>query len=791
MIWRSSPIFVLLVIGVVAGAASLLLLMNSLQKELENQRRVSREDIVWYSGQIEREARVFRHALALHLQSDSAANRARVQQTFDIFWSRADSMHKGTMGKVYLKLDGAKEVLVETRQLLIEADPIVTGLASRKKDDITAILQRVDSLIGKLYRVANQASKYALITQESRRKSFEMTHSRALHLMLAVFGAGALLLALFVNRQRALDRLASNLEGTVASRTEALYHVNQQLRMLSVAVEQSPASVVICNREGLIEYVNPKFEEVSGYSASEIRGKNPNFLRSGMTPLKVYEEMWHEITSGREWRGELCNQRKNGEKYWEQVSVSPLFNEEDEIVHYLAVKEDITQRKHYEEQLLKQANYDSLTGLPNRVLALDRLEQEIRHARRNKGMAGLLYVDLDSFKQVNDSLGHEVGDQLLRLSAERLSACLRDCDTAARFGGDEFIVILSEINGPEDAQIIMQRMVETFKQAFMLKGREIFTTVSIGASLYPADGDRPIVLLKNADAAMYQAKADGKNGYRFFVEAMNRQAEERARIENYLHGALQRREFEVYYQPMIDTETGLIVGSEALLRWFSPALGVVPPTVFIPLAEEKGTIISIGEWVLQQACLDTQHWREEFSADLTVAVNASSRQFREPGFAITVLRSLEQAELEASSVKLEITESLLIDDEVQARINMEKLAAQGVRICIDDFGTGYSSLSYLRKFPIDTLKIDRAFLKNVTSDTGEAALACAIMALGRSLGMTLVGEGIETEAQYQFILNNECHLFQGYYVSPPVSAEEFRDLLKQQYLQHRSFCHRR
>ncbi|MBE0533321.1 MAG: EAL domain-containing protein [Rhodospirillales bacterium] len=552
----------------------------------------------------------------------------------------------------------------------------------------------------------------------------------------------------------------------------------ENLRKLSQAVEQSPASVIITDTTGAIEYVNPKFVEVAGYAAEEVIGKNPRLLKSGKMPAEAYEELWRKITSGQEWRGELLNRKKNGELYWESVSISPIKTPDGIITHFLAVKEDISLRKEYEKRLIQQANFDEVTGLPNRVLALDRLEQALARGLRQNHKVGLLFIDLDRFKYVNDTLGHHTGDHILKEAGARIRHCLRAADTVARLGGDEFTVIVPDLQLGIDVEPVAQKILESFGQPFHLGGREIFLTPSIGITIWPDDGSLPDELMRNADTAMYRAKEMGRNNFRFFTPELNERALTRARMEHQIRHALDRNEFELHYQPLVDLATGRIVRAEALLRWHNPELGQVSPEDFIPLAEEIGLITPIGEWVLRTACRQAMAWRAEGLCPERISVNVSSRQFRGLSLFDTVVGILEETGMPPTGLELEITENLLMADIPEVIDGLRRLDDLGISLSVDDFGTGYSSLSYLRRFPVSVLKIDKSFVKDVATDSDNATLVEAIITMGRSLKLEVVAEGVETGAQMGFLRQRGCDYAQGYYYSRPTPTADFRQLMR-------------
>lgn len=550
------------------------------------------------------------------------------------------------------------------------------------------------------------------------------------------------------------------------------------LRKLSRAVEQSPVSVVITDANGLIEYVNPKFVELTGYTPEEVMGQRPSILKSGFTSDETYTELWRTIVAGREWRGEFRNRKKNGELFWEYASISPIKGADGRISHFLAVKEDITIRKQYEEQLLHRAHFDQLTELPNRLFALDRLSQALHRARQNNKFVALMFVDLDNFKNVNDTLGHAAGDKLLINAAERLKGCVRSTDTIARLGGDEFLIILLDVSNAVGCELVSQKILAAFARPFLLEGHEIFVTASIGVAVYPEDGEDPHVLLSNADAALYRAKEQGRHTYRFFTSEMNARALERFNLESQLRYALDRKELAVHFQPIIDLSVKAVVGVEALLRWNNAKLGNVPPDRFIPVAEDIGLIVPIGEWVLRNACQQLRSWQAIFENPLWISVNVSPRQFLEPGFPRTVAHVLTETGVKAECLELEITERLLLDDSPQTTGTLQELMKMGINFAVDDFGTGYSALSYLKSFAFHALKIDRSFLRDATTNSGAAALATAIIAMAHSLGLKVVGEGAETKSQVEFLYAEGCDMAQGYYFSRPLPAEHFASFLE-------------
>ena len=593
---------------------------------------------------------------------------------------------------------------------------------------------------------------------------------RAVHLMKQ--GAGDFL------SKDSLARLVPAVEREIRDSAERRQrrHAEERVRILSVAVEQSPVSVVITDSEGVIEYVNPKFEEVTGYGSEQAVGRDLEFTHIKREEDESVSRLWTTVRAGVEYRGEFCSRRHDGQLFWEHATVSPLKDEEGRISHYVAVKEDITVRRSYEERLLRQANFDELTGLPNRVLMQDRLQQAIAHAHSRQRMSALLCIDLDRFKDVNDSLGHAAGDILLREAAERLSACVREGDTLARLGGDEFLMILSGIDGSEDAQKVAERVTEMFAKPFRIEGKEHFITASIGITLFPLDGTDAQILLRNADLAMYQAKELGRNGYRFFTQKINQRLQERLALEGQLRGAVGRGEMAVHYQPVVCLADGSTVALEALVRWHSAERGLCMPDQFIPVAEEMGLIGEIGQFVIAAACEQFRFHRAASPPLRRVAVNVSARQLKMASFGQSVRRLLDHTGLPADCLELEITESVLLDDSPETSVNLTTLCDLGVRLAIDDFGTGYSSLGYLQRYPFDTLKIDRSFIAGIGND-GSRRLVETIITMAHGLGLEVIAEGVETVEQLSFLRSRGCNLAQGFLFSRPVAAETVPSVL--------------
>lgn len=559
----------------------------------------------------------------------------------------------------------------------------------------------------------------------------------------------------------------------------ALKRAEERVVMLSQAVEQSPVSVVLTDIDGVIEYVNSSFEKVTGYTREEVIGEPTRMLQSGLTTLSKYRQLWDTLLSGSSWQGEFQNRKKNTQLFWEHVHIAPVKNDSGEIKHFLAVKQDITQQKEQAEQVLYQAHYDSLTGLPNRFLSLDRLEQMLKEVRRSEKQAAVLFLDLDDFKKVNDTMGHQVGDELLIEAAGRLKMSVRDDDVIGRLGGDEFIVLINQMESSTTIAQVAEKLLEQFRVPFNLTGRELMSTVSIGIAVCPTDSNTSAELLRQADAAMYHSKEQGRNTYNFYTERMNDDVARRLLIEEQLRGALKKDEFRIYFQPVVDLRRRVVVGAEALLRWENSEMGNVTPDEFIPIAEQTGLIVAIGQYVLEQACMAASGWREKYAIDLQIAVNISPRQFRDPNLVEYIKSLLDKYSLPASGIELEVTEGVLMTGHAMIDVALSALNKMGIGISMDDFGTGYSSLSYLRSYPFDTLKVDKSFIDDITFDRADLQLVGAAIAMGQGLGLKVIAEGVETEEQYQLLLAQKCDFGQGYLFSRPVPFDEFELILQE------------
>ncbi|MBZ0070720.1 MAG: EAL domain-containing protein [Gammaproteobacteria bacterium] len=544
------------------------------------------------------------------------------------------------------------------------------------------------------------------------------------------------------------------------------------LAKLASALDQTADSVIITDRAGRIEYVNPAFVQTTGFSRDEVVGQMSSVVKSGRHDADFYTRMWDTIARGEVFRDIFINHRRNGDIYYEEKTISPVRDPlSGEITHYVSTGKDISERMQTQQRLDHLAHHDPLTDLPNRLLLSNRLTRAMARAARHGRQLAVLFLDLDRFKQINDTLGHGAGDRLLRAVASRLEKCLRQGDTVARMGGDEFAILLEDIARNDDVLPILDKIMAAMHNPVGLEGYEFFLSFSIGISLYPQDGEHADILLRNADTAMYRAKADGRSGFCFYTADMNAHAMERLDLESKLRRALERDEFVLHYQPQLDLRSGRVTGVEALLRWDHPERGMVPPADFIPTLEDTGMIVQVGRWVLGEACRQAQAWREAGLPDLAIAVNISTHQFRRDDLPAAVAEALATHGMPPGGLELEITESALMDDVGRAEQSIQRIKQQDVRMAIDDFGTGYSSLAYLKRFAIDSLKIDRAFIRDICSDTDDAAIVSAIIAMAQQLHLKAIAEGVETAEQLEFLRDRGCAEMQGFLLSPPMPGD--------------------
>jgi diguanylate cyclase (GGDEF)-like protein/PAS domain S-box-containing protein len=569
------------------------------------------------------------------------------------------------------------------------------------------------------------------------------------------------------------------LQAIVRDSTERKVH-DAQLSKLSSVMEQTADIVIVTDTAGYIEYVNPSFEKITGYTYKEAVNNTPHLLASGKHKPAFYKHLWDTITAGNSYSNIFINRRKDGSLYYEEKTITPIKDHAGTITHFVSTGKDISEHIQVQEHLQHMTHHDALTDLPNRNLFLDRLQQSLTRARWHNRLVAVMFLDMDRFKYINDTFGHNVGDQLLLQLSERLSKCVRDGDTIGRFGGDEFAILLDDIDSDKHISSLAEKLLDALKQPFKIHKQELFVTASIGVSIFPNDGEDADTLLHNADVAMYRAKELGKNNYQFYSDDLSAQIFERLTLENHLRRAVENNEFVLYYQPQIDAHNERITGVEALLRWQHPDLGLVSPNNFIPLLEETGLIEQVGHWLLETACRQSRDWHDAGWPYLHMSVNISSRQFNNPDFISSVHDIISTTGINPEFLELEITESMLMRNASATIHALNSLSRLGVRFAIDDFGTGYSSLSYLRRFPIDTIKIDRSFIHDVTDNPDDAAITSAIIVMAKNLSLNVIAEGVENQQQLEFLSSRNCHYLQGNLISPPLPAEELTELLNKQ-----------
>ncbi|ABK44337.1 response regulator receiver modulated diguanylate cyclase/phosphodiesterase with PAS/PAC sensor(s) [Magnetococcus marinus MC-1] len=576
-------------------------------------------------------------------------------------------------------------------------------------------------------------------------------------------------------RERTLELTQSNerLSNEVAVRMRA----ESGLRLIHKVFENTSEAIILTDPQGMILDINPAFTEITGFSREEALGHNPRSFKSDRHDATFYTNMWRKIAEEGFWQGEIWDRRKNGEIYPKRLTINAVRNQAGEVENYIGIFSDISESKATELKLERLAYYDALTQLPNRMLFHDRLEHEFYNAQRHRKQVAVFFIDLDRFKQVNDTLGHSAGDELLQHVAQRLEGCVRAADTVARMGGDEFTVILADISDNESVARVARKVLEELQKSISIKGHDIFVGASIGIALYPDNGNDVETLTKNADMAMYRAKESGRGNYKFFSEEMNVSTSQRLSLESQLHHAVNANLLEVYYQPKLNMQSGIMVGMEALVRWPQADGSMIPPIQFIPVAEETGLIVPLGRLVMRQAMLDCARWVRETGMNLRVAVNLSAREFQSPGLVVEIEQTLAECGLDARHFEVEITESLMMHDVENAIATLEQISRLGIHIAMDDFGTGYSSLSYLKKFPIHSLKVDRSFVKDIPDDPNDIEIVAAILSLAKVLNLKVVAEGVETQEQLSFLRQNLCDECQGYSFSKPLSAVDFTAFL--------------
>ncbi|MEW8000998.1 MAG: EAL domain-containing protein [Candidatus Thiodiazotropha endolucinida] len=553
----------------------------------------------------------------------------------------------------------------------------------------------------------------------------------------------------------------------------------EKLRLADRAFQNTAEGITVTDASGNIVSTNPAFEAITGYSHEEVLGQNPRVLKSGHHPDTFYNEMWDTLLLTGHWRGEIWNRRKNGDAYPEWLTISAVKDGNDETTHYVGVFTDISQIKEAQDQINFLAHHDALTRLPNRALFRERFDHALMHARRENTSIALLFLDLDRFKTVNDTLGHPVGDQVLLEVSKRMNQIIRASDTLARLGGDEFVLLLEEQTDAQHAAVVARKLIDLFSRPMIIGEHELVVTASIGITLYPNDGDDSDKLIRHADRAMYEAKQQGRNTYRFFTRALTEGALERLMMENDLRRAVARNELILHYQPIVNLETRQLQGIEALVRWQHPEQGLIAPGLFIELAEEIGIIGEIGQWVLRAACSQLARWDRDGFKVPRISVNLSVQQIDREGLITMVSEELNSSGLSPERLELEVTESMLIRNPELSRTVLSELRTLGVKFAIDDFGTGYSSLAYLKLLPLDHLKIDQSFVRDIGKDANDETIVRAIIAMSKSLGLESVAEGVEEAHQARFLQQAGSDLAQGYLYSRPLPADEiFRNWIR-------------
>jgi len=659
-----------------------------------------------------------------------------------------------------------------------------TAIGSLKiTESYTEIYQRIDQMVEmlvvtELFKIIGLAIILFVIVY---RKVARHLHDLAMNVV--AIDPGNLNARVSLNRRHTstyrdeLDILVESFNHFLADRKKAA----EQLLIAATAFESQEA-MMVTDTNGIVLRINKAFAETTGYSPEEIVGQTPRLLRSGRHDEAFYRQMWESINLTGAWQGEIWDRHKSGNQYLKWLTISAVRNAEGGITHYIGTHYDLTERKKAEERINALAFYDQLTNLPNRILLVEHLNRSMAASLRSGSHGALLFIDLDNFKTLNDTQGHEMGDLLLKQVADRLKQCVRGEDTVARQGGDEFVVLLSDLGTGEPeaastAESIAEKILEQLNLPYQIGHFSHHSTASIGVTLFSGNQSSVDDLMKQADLAMYRAKGAGRNIVRFFDPAMEAIVKVRAELEDDLRQAIDKKQFLLHYQPQV-VDDGRITGAEVLVRWQHPFRGMISPADFIPLAEDTDLILPLGQWVLETACRKLALWstRPETAA-LNIAVNVSAKQFRQPGFVDQVLAAVKQSSADPRRLKLELTESLLVDNVEEIIEKMHRLKAKGIGFSLDDFGTGYSSLSYLKRLPLDQLKIDQSFVRDVLSDPNDAAIAKTIVTLGQSLGLAVIAEGVETQAQRDFLANAGCYAYQGYFFSKPLPEELFEQFL--------------
>ncbi|MES9883547.1 MAG: EAL domain-containing protein [Sedimenticola sp.] len=556
--------------------------------------------------------------------------------------------------------------------------------------------------------------------------------------------------------------------------------LESRMRLIQASFKATSEGIVITDKDNHIIEVNPAFTRITGYSFDEVNKKDQKLLGSGQHDASFYSAMWNSLHKNSYWNGEIWNRRKSGEIYPGWMSISVIKNSADKIEYYVTVFNDISERKRSEEKIWHQANYDNLTGLPNRSLLFDRATELIQRGEREKISLAIVFLDLDRFKWINDTYGHSVGDELLRQVSKRITGCLRKSDTATRFAGDEFVIVLYPVFDNKNVAIVSGKLLAAISEPFGIMGRVINISASIGISTCPDNGTDIDDLIKKSDSAMYKSKTIGRNNFHFFDDEMQHYAQSQLQIQHDLTDSLRKSEFILHYQPVIDLQSSIIVGLEALIRWQHPERGLIYPDDFISAAESSGLITKIGSWVMDRACTQLNLWNNKFQSDFKMGINISIAQLRQVDYLANIPKQLARYHFKSGVVTLEIKESMVIEEMESLYADLHSLKESGLRLAVDDFGTGYSSMNYLRRLPVDDLKIDRSFIHDVTLTPENASLVKAIITMAHSLDLKVIAEGIESEDELKFLKEHGCEYGQGFLFSKPMPADDIEEQLRLQ-----------
>ncbi|WP_417224543.1 EAL domain-containing protein [Amphritea sp.] len=723
-----------------------------------------------------------------HYQKDRHSDHRLIQQTDNGNYYLCSNSTTNETGEVWIRVD-----ITETRRKEQELRKFSRAL---KQSPAAVVITDINGIIEYINPKAEEVSGYSLDEVVGKRPSLFSSGDLSpvnYQAMWQQMLSGQPWQGTFLNRRKngSLYWEAATISAVRDSLGQITHFVavkediterratEEQLRMNAAVFETTNEGIMITAPDATIISVNPAFSEITGYSSAEVVGKKPNMFQSGKQKDTFYQNMWLSLEKAGSWSGEIWNKRKDGSVYPQWLSIAAVQNRDGLLEQYVAVFSDMTQRKNDEEQIRQQANFDALTSLPNRIMLKRELTQ-IHHRCDQAGcLCALLFIDLDRFKAVNDTLGHSVGDQMLQQVSLRLTSVIGENDLLSRFGGDEFVIVLQNLTDQEEAAIIAKQVIEILQPPFQLAGRTLYIGASVGISCYPNDSDSGEVMLRHADMAMYLAKDNGRNQYQFFNAQMREQVKNRTELEQALRQAINNHEFELYYQPISNCLQHRVVAAEALIRWHHPERGLISPTEFIPLAEETGLIQPIGLWVLRQSCEQIVKWELQGINNLCITVNVASNQ-RLLGFDAEVAADImHSVGVDPSKIIFEITENMFLENSTEAIAWLQEFKALGSKLAIDDFGTGYSSLSYLKQFPIDKLKIDRAFIRDLPDNKEDATLVNAIIAMSKSLGLELIAEGVETIEQLQYLHQLDCPNIQGFLFSKPVQAEQLPAVIEQ------------